>query len=282
MSVPAQIPVPEIEASLLRARDADVRAAAQRRAMMLYRAYGCLVVRGALPKSKVAAYKAALAKAKKTAPKNGIGKTLEVGPKRFLSALPLAGGFDDPTLYANSAVLPLMRTLLGDDAVLGAFNCVTAQPGAEEQHLHKDHYSLFGNNAFDADLPPISISAAFPLIDMGGAEGSTRVIPGSHLQGQRDVDSKAWVVPKVRAGDCLLFDYKLWHGGTPNQGKVDRPVLYVIYYRPWFRDCANHASQPELIVPTATIMKAKPAHRGLFANLKFWDTRQDWQRLPKG
>ena len=50
-------------------------------------------------------------------------------------------------------------------------------------------------------------------------------------------------------GDALLFDCRVWHGGTANRSGAPRPVLYNSYQRPWFRDQVNFAQQEPLVIP---------------------------------
>lgn len=50
----------------------------------------------------------------------------EVGGRRFLTPLAISGPFHTPDVYANPLALPILRAVLGDDMVRGAFNAVGA------------------------------------------------------------------------------------------------------------------------------------------------------------
>ncbi len=76
------------------------------------------------------------------------------------------------------------------------------------------------------------------------------------------MDSQRPVVP---AGGCLLMDYRLLHGGTANCSDTVRPLLYVIYHRPWFRDYVNFQKQPAVRMSRAEARRVPEAHRALFA-----------------
>uniref|UniRef100_A0A7S4EUB6 Uncharacterized protein n=1 Tax=Chrysotila carterae TaxID=13221 RepID=A0A7S4EUB6_CHRCT len=46
-------------------------------------------------------------------------------------------------------------------------------------------------------------------------------------------------VPYMPAGSAVVFDYRLWHRGLQNLGLADRPVLYAVVAKPWWRDHRN-------------------------------------------
>ena len=43
----------------------------------------------------------------------------------------------------------------------------------------------------------------------------------------------------AKAGDALLFDYRLFHHGGANRSAAVRPILYLVYARSWFEDTHN-------------------------------------------
>jgi ectoine hydroxylase-related dioxygenase (phytanoyl-CoA dioxygenase family) len=69
----------------------------------------------------------------------------------------------------------------------------------------------------------------------------------------------------------LLFDARVWHGGTPNRSAAPRPVLYNTYQRSWFRDTVNFLSQSPLVMDPAEWARIPDQHRFLF----------DWARPPQ-
>jgi len=52
--------------------------------------------------------------------------------------------------------------------------------------------------------------------------------------------------PLVRKGSVLLVDYRLYHGGLANRSAGPRPILSLVFTRPWFRDVVNFSEQPPL------------------------------------
>ena len=88
------------------------------------------------------------------------------------------------------------------------------------------------------DLPPYAINVFMPLVDVDGTNGPTEFIPRSHRHGYPKGPVKPARVD-LKAGDALLFDFRVVHRGAGNTGDLPRPVLYTVLCRPWFRDTVN-------------------------------------------
>jgi ectoine hydroxylase-related dioxygenase (phytanoyl-CoA dioxygenase family) len=177
-------------------------------------------------------------------------ETLKVGDKRIMVPVEVIGLFNTPHLYANPFVFSLVRDILDEKCVLGSFGAVIALPGAENQHIHRDHPFLFHEEAIDTLMPAYAITAIVPLVDVDKYHGTTRVWPGSHRvwpeDEARQLPSED---PVVQVGSCILMDYRLVHAGTANHSEQVRPILYLVYHRPWFKDCVNFLKIRELRVP---------------------------------
>jgi len=65
-------------------------------------------------------------------------------------------------------------------------------------------------------------------------------------------------------GDCYFMDYRLRHRGTPNQSSQPRPILYLVFTRPWFQDRKNYNKQPRLAIAPMEYEKISEEHRSLF------------------
>ena len=155
-------------------------------------------------------------------------ETLKVGDKRILVPVEVVGPFNTPQLYANPFVFPLVQDMLGEECILGSFGAITALPGAEDQHVHRDHPFLFHEEAIDTAMPAYAVNVIVPLVDIDEHHGTTRVWPGSHrvwAEGEaRQLPSEDPVAP---VGSCMLMDYRLLHGGTANHSEQVRPILYA-------------------------------------------------------
>jgi hypothetical protein len=161
-----------------------------------------------------------------------------VGDRRLMVTITLEPPFDDPQLFANPYLPPVLNAELDDGFVIGAFGAVFSLPPAARQHCHYDGGILFPRSGFDSLLPAPAITVGIPLIEMNQTHGTTALWLGSHRDAN-SVASKEAVEPVVREGSCMLWDFRLFHAGTANPGTVPRPLLYLTYCRPWFMDHLN-------------------------------------------
>jgi ectoine hydroxylase-related dioxygenase (phytanoyl-CoA dioxygenase family) len=165
--------------------------------------------------------------------------TLVVGDGRLLITIRLEPPFDNPCWFANPFLLPVVSAALDDRFVLGAFGVVCSLPSAPAQHKHDDGGAgLFPQSALNWVLPPAAITVGIPLLEMNEIHGTTALWLGSH-RGPSSAAKEAAIEPVVREGSCMLWDFRLKHGGTPNQSSLARPLLYLTYCRPWFVEYMN-------------------------------------------
>lgn len=190
---------------------------------------------------------------------------LRVGHERFQMTVDIAPPFDAPDIYANPVVLPILVRLLGPGLVLNSFGSVCAFPGSKAQHVHLDHPLLFEAVDVNRSMPPYAVTVVIPLVDIDDTVGPTAVWPGSHREGQARVfpDHLA-LAPKPRMGDVFLMDYRLVHGGRANSSTRPRPILYLVYSRPWFRDAANFGKQRPILMSREALARVADAHKPLF------------------
>jgi hypothetical protein len=161
-----------------------------------------------------------------------------VGERRLMIAIALEPPFDDPQLFANPYLLSILSSELDKDFVIGAFGVVCSLPSAPTQHSHYDGGILFPSSGFDRLLPAAAITVGIPLVEMNEFHGTTALWLGSHRDDAR-VTKEPGITPVVREGSCMLWDFRLFHAGTPNHSNVRRPLLYLTYCRPWFVDHLN-------------------------------------------
>ena len=131
---------------------------------------------------------------------------------------------------------------------MGAYGVVCSLPAAPRQHIHQDGGDLFPQAALNRLLPIVAVTVAIPLLEMNEIHGTTALWPGSHRDETR-ASAEIGDEPLVREGSCVLWDYRLRHGGTPNRSAVPRPLLYMTYCRPWFMDHKNYRKQAPLRAP---------------------------------
>jgi len=196
-------------------------------------------------------------------PPEGANNAIKVGDKRLMIDVALEPPFDDPALFANPWLLPILENLLGKGFVVGNFGCVCSQPGARKQHKHNDGGILF-DSGVDVILPAVAVTVGIPLLDMNDEHGTTALWLGSHRNGSVD---QSPIEPVVPTGSIVLWDFRLAHCGTENRSSVARPLLYVTYCRPWWIDHRNfvRAIQTPIRVRKETLARVSEDHRRLLA-----------------
>lgn len=235
------------------------------RAATALRTHGCVFLRDVLPAPFVAALRDAfLARQSDQLQAALRDEAGGVGHKRFQVPLDLSGPFNDPQLYANPFVLPILRAVLGEELVLGGCGTVTSLPGATDQHVHRDGPPLF-NKVVNRMVPAHAVDLFVPLIELNEHTGSTRLFPDTHINTDLDPATATFVDPVIPVGSCLLIDYRLYHQGRANRSDQIRPLLYCVYHQPWFKDYKNHATTAFFRLSDAERAKIQPEHRGLFA-----------------
>jgi ectoine hydroxylase-related dioxygenase (phytanoyl-CoA dioxygenase family) len=176
------------------------------------------------------------------------GDALQVGGRRLMITVDFEPPFDRRELFANSWLLSILKAAFEDDFVLAAFGVVCSLPGAPRQPIHQDGGDLFPQAALNRVLPMAAATIAIPLLEMNDAHGTTALWLRSHRDETR-ASAEIGYEPIVREGSCVLWDYRLRHGGTPNRSTLPRPLLYMTYCRRWFTDHKNYQIQAPLRAP---------------------------------
>lgn len=231
---------------------------------------GALILQGVIPAARVEAMRAAfLERYRPYLEDRGHADALRVGDRRFMVTIDLESPFAAPEVFAPPAVHPLMLSLLSPSCVIGSFGGVVSLPGAADQHLHRDFAEeLFPGTPLEPMLPPYAVTMVVPLIDVDETTGTTAVWPGSHRQrrAQEDYPPEAGHWARMSAGDVMLMDYRLVHAGTANRSDAPRPILYVVYCRPWFRDHVNYRIQQRLKIPESSWPLIPEAYRAMLSH----------------
>jgi hypothetical protein len=195
---------------------------------------------------------------------------IRVGDGRYMVTLNLNPPFDRPELFASPPLLAIARATLGVDVTINSLTVVIALPGAEAQRPHVDHGMLFpSDEAASMAAPPYALTAIIPLLSLDGLTGSTEVWPRGPQMATPDLwTSKlpgSTILP-LALGDAGMIDYRVCHGGTANLGLIPRPILYIVYSRPWFRDAENFSETPPLRVNAQHLARMPAQYRSLFAS----------------
>lgn len=236
----------------------------------LFETFGFLMIERALEPSLVVSLQEAYFERYVRLPRPVLDETcLRVGDERYMISVAISGPFASPHLYGNPFFLPILERLLSPKLVINSFGSVCAFPGSKDQHVHLDHPWLFESSQISAALPTYAITVVMGLVDLNLTVGTTAVWEGSHRGGHPKAmpfNPADAALPMARMGDVYLMDYRLVHGGTANNSARPRPIMYLVYSRPWFSDAANFTKQPPVILPEAALHSMPERLKQLFRN----------------
>jgi hypothetical protein len=248
--------------------------------------HGCVLLRGAFSPAIIEAmhrdYVAQfgmldLAAMGAEAAKPPPNRFLPVGSARFDITLRMTGAFARPEIFANLRLLKLLRPLLGGEIQLSNFTAVVSHPGATQQRPHRDQAHLFAERGVGPNLPVYSVNVAVPLIDVDLETGPTGVWLGSHRwESDKVVPAEAITVCALQRGDCMMLDYRTMHAGVANRSARARPIVYMVYARPWFFDHANHVKRIPIDMPL-DLYDALPGVRPLLARAFSYAVMTRWR-----
>jgi hypothetical protein len=259
------------------------------RASAAFDEHGCVLLRGAFAPAIVEAmHRDYLAQfgsldwtgMQREADKPPPNRFLRVGGARYDITLRMTGAFGKPEVFANGLLLKFLGRLLGDNFHLSNFTTVVSHPGASMQHSHRDHDHLFFNPGVGPNLPVYAVNVAVPLIDVDVRTGPTAVWLGSHRLAQGvAVENDSMTVCELRRGDLMLLDYRTLHTGLPNASRQARPIVYMVYARPWFFDQNNHVSRIPLDMPLEHLAALPASVRPLLTRAFSYATRVRWDEV---
>ncbi|GKY92988.1 hypothetical protein MPSEU_000267400 [Mayamaea pseudoterrestris] len=174
-----------------------------------------------------------------TKPKQHYKEIMRRDNNRFDFRMDLASGDDQWKKFeAAGKWKPLVKELLGENCSLVKCGCVLSLPGAGMQYYHSDGVHVGASASFDLEeaAPTHALCVFVPLIDLNRSVGYTEFWAGSHKYSKLLDKKGEQALPGgtdgiLTKGDCLLYDYRTIHRGTPNASDVTRPVCYFLYSR---------------------------------------------------
>jgi hypothetical protein len=131
-------------------------------------------------------------------------------------------------------VLSHVAHVLGPRFKLSSLNVRSASPRTEEaQPLHVDSGALPDERGYSV------CNTVWMLDDFTTENGALRAVPGSHRSFRRPQDvledpqepHPQEVLVTGRAGDLVVMNSHLWHGGTANRTDRPRLALHAFYCR---------------------------------------------------
>lgn len=197
-----------------------------------------------------------------------LGVGTQVSDKRYIVPIGINASFNDPKVYANEMLMPLLQMILGKNLILGSIGAVSALPGALEQHIHADYRCLFEEDVnLSYHLPTYAITFAVPLLDIDRLNGPTKIWSGSHKTYPIEQSMQSYKMELLYGplGSCYFWDYRTFHAGGSNHSEKIRSLLYMSYTRCWFKDFLN----PELLhIESSEYHSLLPEHKKLFLALQ--------------
>ncbi|KAL6695427.1 hypothetical protein J3F84DRAFT_374353 [Trichoderma pleuroticola] len=202
--------------------------------------HGYAIIHNAFSPSIVAEAKAEVARL--TADPEMVGPAGEKGRNTF-------EGYKTQRLYAlanksrvfdafalHEDVLALNDYFLDPGYLINSFQSINILPGESAQTLHYDH----GYVTMERPYKPVGTGAMIALDDYTADNGSTVIVPDSHLWDSHRVPSAEETIPVIMpAGSMLFFLSTLWHGGGANTSDESRLALTAQYCQPWIRPLEN-------------------------------------------
>ncbi|MBN9432836.1 MAG: phytanoyl-CoA dioxygenase family protein [Bosea sp.] len=183
----------------------------------------------------------------------------EAGAPRVSNVFNKTDVFD--VCLRSGPILHAAYHLLGDLKLHGA-NMRNPLKGQGHQNLHSDAPK-------ESQRDWRVANALIPFDDMDRTNGATRVVPGSHLWPaltspdspvtMQLTEAEQSMLPKdraarhprqieveLRAGDVVVINGALWHGGTLNESGRNRRMLHLSFTR---RDLPQQLVQQDYLTP---------------------------------
>lgn len=160
-------------------------------------------------------------------------------------------------VYTNSRVLAAVYHVLRNEFRVGQIGGRDPLPGFGQQGLHADWTARLRGEPFRI------VTTILLLDDFTAENGSTRVVPGTHLllgpppkkfadPASRHPDQK---VITATAGSVLVFNGHLWHSGTTNKSSHSRRVIQCVFVgRNEMRFSRIQIADPTSLCPAASYM----------------------------
>src|SRR5215471_8193205 len=153
----------------------------------------------------------------------------EPGARRLANLVNKGAIFEEAIV--NPLVLNCAARVLGPRFKLSSLNARSTDPHSEaDQPLHAD------SGAIADDLGYSVFNSIWLLDDFTPENGATRMVPGSHRW--RRLPEPEFYGPHPaqqlvlgKAGDVVVMNAHMWHGGTANHTAAPRRAMHVYYTR---------------------------------------------------
>jgi ectoine hydroxylase-related dioxygenase (phytanoyl-CoA dioxygenase family) len=167
-------------------------------------------------------------------------------------------------LLANRPVRQLIDYTLGPEYLLSSYGANIVKPGGLAMDLHTDQWWMpepvrrgpakvpvgsisrqqsnwTEDEPAELIAPQAAVNVMWMLVDFTEENGATRIVPGSHLTGERPNHREGVrvVAATAKAGTAMVFDGRTWHGTGANVGTSIRYGILTTFCGPMFRTQEN-------------------------------------------
>jgi ectoine hydroxylase-related dioxygenase (phytanoyl-CoA dioxygenase family) len=143
-------------------------------------------------------------------------------------------------LIGHSRVMEIADAVLRPHCInyqLGSATAIEILPGESEQLLHSDDV------IYPLRVPgmQLQVSAMWPLVDFTLENGTTRLVPRSHIALEpSDREPNTVIQALISKGSVLFYMGNTLHGSGANQSDAPRAGLINTYCLGWLRAEENH------------------------------------------
>jgi ectoine hydroxylase-related dioxygenase (phytanoyl-CoA dioxygenase family) len=153
----------------------------------------------------------------------------EPGARRLANLVNKGRLFEE--IILTPTVLECMAQVLGPRFKLSSLNARSTDPNSEaDQPLHADSGALPDDSGYWV------CNSVWLLDDFTPENGATRMVPGSHRWKRLPPPEMYEPHPEQqlalgKAGDVVVMNAHMWHGGTANRTGAPRRAMHVYYTR---------------------------------------------------
>ncbi len=161
----------------------------------------------------------------------------EPGARRLANLVNKGRIFEE--IILTPRVLECMAHILGPRFKLSSLNARSTEPHSEsDQPLHAD------SGAISDEAGYFVANSVWLLDDFTAENGATRFVAGSHRWRRLPEPEFHHPHPEqqlaiAKAGDVIVMNAHMWHGGTANRTGAPRRALHV-YYTRWDQPQQQH------------------------------------------
>ena len=186
----------------------------------------------------------------------------EAGARRLANCVDKGAVFEEAIQIPE--ILAATAHIVGPRFKLSSLNVRSTNPETEaDQPLHVDMNAIADEQGYWV------ANTIFMIDDFTSDNGATRIVPGSHLWGQRPQEQMPdafaahpeQMLVTGTAGTVVICNAHTWHGGTANRTGAQRRAMHAFYCR---SDKPQQQFQKQLLRP-ATQARLSPQLRSLLA-----------------